>query len=424
MNSFTRSRLARIGIAICIVFSGFYIHAVLRIWRADWLQDQHDERSLEASARLEPWDARTHRLLGRYLLNGVEDPAHALANLNRAVKLNPFEGRYWLDLAATYHVMNEVRESQEALEQALRAEPTSPSIAWESANFYLAQNDPTRALPLFRVAIQYGSEQTVAAALDLCWRATHSVSQVVNQALPTQPAPYFVFLTILTTRNEMASANELWHALAARNLRFPVENAFPYFDYLIANRQIDQAEEVWGYLGELDPELLGDTRLNLIANGGFEGNYLNGAFGWRHQPYSQVDVSLDTSNFHSGTRAVRLNFTGPALSDTGIYQFVPVRPNVRYRFSAFVKSEDIVSASGPRLVVQDFYNNQPLGSTDDLIGTTGWRQQVLDFVTGPQARLIVIKVMRVPGNPLIKGIFWLDDVILAPVAVPTTEHNH
>ena len=87
-----------------------------------------------------------------------------------------------------------------------------------------------------------------------------------------------------------------------------------------------------------------------------------------------------------------------------------------YRLSAFVKSEDIVSASGPRLVIQEFYSNQELGSTDDLLGTTGWRQQVVNFVTGPEARLITLRVMRVPGNPLIKGTFWLDDVQLATVS--------
>jgi hypothetical protein len=113
---------------------------------------------------------------------------------------------------------------------------------------------------------------------------------------------------------------------------------------------------------------------------------------------------------------LRLKFTGPALSDTGIFQYVSVRPNTTYRFSAFVKSEDIVSASGPRLVIQDSYCNQALGSTDDLLGTTGWRQEVVDFVTGPEARLITVRVMRVPGNPLIKGTFWLDDVQLAAVS--------
>ena len=76
--------------------------------------------------------------------------------------------------------------------------------------------------------------------------------------------------------------------------------------------------------------------------------------------YSQVDVSLDTSQFHSGTRALRFVFSGPAFSDSGVFQYVPVQPNARYRLNTVVKSEDIVSASGPRIVVQDYYNNQVL----------------------------------------------------------------
>ena len=132
--------------------------------------------------------------------------------------------------------------------------------------------------------------------------------------------------------------------------------------------------------------------------------------------YSQVDVSLDTSQFHSGTRALRFVFSGPAFSDSGVSQYVPVEPNVRYRLSSFVKSEDIVSASGPRIVVQDYYNNQVLASTEDLLSTSGWRQLVADFAAGPETRLIAIKVMRVPGNPLIKGTFWMDDLKLTPVA--------
>jgi len=105
-------------------------------------------------------------------------------------------------------------------------------------------------------------------------------------------------------------------------------------------------------------------------------------------------------------------FRGP-FSDSGVSQYLPVQPNVRYRLSAFVKSEDIVSASGPRIVVQDYYGNQVLASTEDLLSTSGWRELLVDFTTGPQMRLIAIRVMRVPGNPLIKGTFWLDDVKLA-----------
>ena len=138
--------------------------------------------------------------------------------------------------------------------------------------------------------------------------------------------------------------------------------------------------------------------------------------------YSQVDVSLDTSQFHSGTRALCFVFSGPAFSDSGVFQYVPVQPNARYRLSTFVKSEDIVSASGPRIVVQDYYNNQVLARTEDLLSTSGWRELLANFTTGPQTRLIAIKVMRVPGNPLIKGTFWLDDVKLTLAPTAGTDH--
>ena len=66
--------------------------------------------------------------------------------------------------------------------------------------------------------------------------------------------------------------------------------------------------------------------------------------------------------------------------------------------------------------MQDYYNSQVLASTEDLLSTSGWRELLADFATGPETRLIAIKVMRVPGNPLIKGTFWLDDVKILPVA--------
>ena len=50
--------------------------------------------------------------------------------------------------------------------------------------------------------------------------------------------------------------------------------------------------------------------------------------------------------------------------------------------------------------------------TDDSLGTTGWREQSAEFRTGPETALLIIKVTRVLGNPLIKGKFWLDDVSL------------
>ena len=42
------------------------------------------------------------------------------------------------------------------------------------------------------------------------------------------------------------------------------------------------------------------------------------------------------------------------------------------------------SASGPMTVVQDYYGNQVLASTEDLLSTSGWRDLLADFAAGPQ----------------------------------------
>jgi hypothetical protein len=64
-----------------------------------------------------------------------------------------------------------------------------------------------------------------------------------------------------------------------------------------------------------------------------------------------------------------------------------------------------------------------VASTEDLLSTSGWRELLADFVAGPQTRLIAIKVMRVPGSPLIKGTFWLDDVKLTLAQTPAGDHS-
>jgi tetratricopeptide (TPR) repeat protein len=414
MDRFVSSRPIRIGIAaFALVIFAFYVYAIYSVWRADWLRDHLDGGSLDASAQLQPWNAQTQWLLGRYSLNATQDYANALTFLQRATQLNPYEGRYWLDLAAARQVRGETKESQEALERALRAEPTSTEIAWETANFYLVQNDAGRALPLLRVALQHDPRYTVAA-IDLSWRATRSVSQVVSQVLPTQPAPYFAFLKILTAQKQSSPANELWQNLMAQRLSFPVEEAFPYFDYLIQTQQIDQAKRVWTDLNKVHPEMQDDDISNLVRNGGFEREFLDGGFDWRSRQTASTTVFFDTNEFHRGTRALRIAFSGPAGSDMGVYEYVPVQPSTEYRFGAYVKTQDITTASGPRLAVEDSATGKVLATTDEFLETSGWSEHAAEFVTGADTHLVALRIVRIPGNFLIKGTLWLDDVQLTP----------
>ena len=51
-----------------------------------------------------------------------------------------------------------------------------------------------------------------------------------------------------------------------------------------------------------------------------------------------------------------------------------------------------------------------------------WRQAACLLIIIRRTRLIAIKVMRVPGNPLIKGTFWLDDVKLTLAQTAAADH--
>lgn len=407
------SRVPRLLFAsVCLVAVGFYIAVIARHYTAARLSARLDPKSLKRAAKLEPWNADPRWQLGRYSLFVTQDSRGAISNLETAVALNPHVARYWLDLAAAYQVAGDVHRQRSALEQAVYVEPTAPDVAWEAGNFYLVENDLHRALSLFRV-VMGNDPQQLGAALHLCWRATRNVEVMLAEAVPAEPATYFAFLNLLTSEDQTVPAEAVWNRLVSLGQRFPASDAFPFFDYLIEKRQTAAAVQVWQELLELDRNLQAYVQAgDLMVDGGLERDFLNGGFDWRYSAQDPVELSVDSNEFHSGNQSLRILFKGPGIGDPGFMEYVPVQPNTDYRFSGYTKAEDIESASGPRLAVLDAYSGQSYLLTDDTLGTTGWREQSGNFRTGPDTSLLIVKVTRVPGDPLIKGKFWVDDMSL------------
>lgn len=398
---------------VSLAAAGLYLSFIARHYAAARLSARRDARSLAQAARLEPWNAEPHWELGRYSLFVAQDPTAAVSNLEAAIALNPSVAQYWLDLAAAYQVSGDVPRQRFALDQGLQAEPTAPDVAWEAANFYLVQYDLARALSLFRVVMANDPEQ-LNAALSLCWRATRDVNRMLADAVPPHPAPYFALLNLLTSQGQTESAEVVWKRLTSLGQQFPASNAFPFVDYLIEKHEASAAAQAWQQLLARNHDLQAYVQPgDLIVDGSLEKEFLNGGFDWRYSDTGAVQLAIDNGEFHGGNQSLRMAFTGPGVSDPGIFQYVPVRPDTNYHFTAYTKAEDIESASGPRLAVLDAYSGKKYVLTDDSLGTTGWREQSADFQTSPESSLVIVKVTRVPGDPLIKGRFWIDDLSLA-----------
>jgi len=277
----------------------------------------------------------------------------------------------------------------------------------------LVQGDQARALRHFRVVLANDPE-SVDLALQLCWHATGDANQIINQALPERPDLYFSFLRLLIHKQETAAARNVWDRLVTLNQTFPLQLAFPYLRFLLARQEVAAAQNAWQQLASLNPSLEPylPSRENLVINAGFEVNVLNGGFDWSYLPNPHVALAIDTSEFHSGTRSLSITFDGQNPPDAGIFQFIPVKPNTEYEFSAAYKTEELVTASGPRFSIRDAYTNASYVRTDDSLGTNPWRLQQARFQTGPNTNLVLLKIARQPAGPLIRGKLWIDDLRL------------
>lgn len=399
--------------ATVFVLIVLYVGLSLRAYWATRLAAVPDPGNLHKAIRLEPANAEYPELLGRSLaLSGINQD-NAISNYRTAVHLNPYEARYWLDLAGAYQVAGRTGEQEESVERAVEADPTTPHVAWEAANFFLVQGNREKALRHFRVVLANDPE-LVASALLLCWRATGDANQVLDQALPPRPDLYLSFLGLLTSKQEVAAAENVWNHLIGLRQTFPTKLAFPYFRLLIAKQEVAAAQAAWQQLASLDPSLQAylPSRENLVVNGGFEENVLNGGFDWWYQSNPHAALAIDTNQFHGGSRSLSVTFDGLNPPEAGIIQFIPVKPNTEYEFSAECRSEDLDTASGPRFAVMDAYTNAPYVLTDDSLGSNPWRLQEARFQTGPDTKLLLLKIVRQPAAPLIRGKLWIDDLRL------------
>ena len=400
----------------CLVVLGIYLSQSARAYFAAHLAAKADSSHIQRAIRLEPANAEYRDLLGRSFVLSGATLDEAISNYQAAVQLNPFEAQYWLDLAGAYQFAGRTEEQAESVERAVKADPTTPHVGWEAANFFLVQGNLGKALPYFRTLLANDPE-AVKYALPLCWRASGDANQMFDQALPRNTDVYLAFLRLLVSKQDVAPAENAWDHLIRLQQSFPPKLAFPYFELLIAKQEVAAAKNAWQQLAQVDQEIQAylPSREDLIVNGGFEENLLNGGFDWWYESKPHVDLAIDTDQFYGGTRSLSVTFDGRSTPDAGVVQFIAVKPNTDYEFSAESRTHDIDSASGPRFAIADAYSNTSYVITDDLLGTNPWHKQQARFHTGPGTNLVFLKIIREPAAPLIRGKLWIDDVRLAEV---------
>jgi hypothetical protein len=390
-----------------------YAWFAITAYRAQELAQRSDQRSIEKAIGLAPRSAEYHDQLCRTMMFISQQPDSAVAQCKKASELNPYSSAIWLDLAQAYYSVGNRELNNIAVHRALAVDRTTPDTVWNVANFLLLQGNTDEALNKFATVLRE-NPSLAPASLNVCWQSLHDVDRIRN-ILPPNSDAYLAFIKLLLSTGELAAARHIWSGLMHLNAPLDFHQALFYIDNLIEARSVPEASEAWKELMSKSTVLQAYSQPNnLITDGTFAQEVLNSGFDWRYTPKSQITIALDKSEFHTASRSLRFEYSGTG-SDAGIFQYIAVRPAMRYRLSAWVKSDQLETANGPTITLFDADNNATFGFTEETAGTTPWHRVETEVQTGPQTKLLVLAVSRRPGETRIQGKFWVDDIKLEPL---------
>lgn len=424
MRITSMNRSARwVAVAIAIAIFVLLAFAVGRNYIAGAIASNLTAQNLATAIRVDPGDARYTLALGRLYQYTVlnAQPELAMKELTRTVQLNPYDARAWLDLGTGLQFQGNDSLARACMKRVDTLAPRIPQFQWALGNFYLVHNNLPEAFAHFRMvlaAIPYYDSQIFTTA----WKASGDASTILSELIPQGQSVEIRYLAYLVTTNRLDDAGAVWDRMVRSGQKVPASSASLYMDVLIGAHRSAAAYKIWNSLRAMGslPATYATTPQNLVENGDFENALLDMGFDWRVAPVAGVYVGLDDSTFHSPAKSLMVEFTGKQNLDYhNVYQYVPVEPNHSYRLTAYLKTQDITTDSGPRMEVRDPYNPALLDKfTDQVTGTTdSWTPLSLTFTTGPKTELITINVARRASEEFINqisGKFWVDDVTLTP----------
>src|SRR6267378_2382376 len=272
LQSSSRKLLGKI---LCLLLVLAYIGIAVRDYVAYRFASSEEPHAIEQAIALDPSNAGYRDRLGHYFMFSEQRPDLAIPQYKYAVTLNPHIADYWLDVANAYASIGAGEEQERALERAIEVDPNTPLVSREVAYAYFIRGDLQKALRIFRILLQTDPLQT-EPTLQICWQVTQNID-TMNDALPPTVSVYSAFLKLLTIEGNTEAAKKIWSRLVALQQSFDPQLATPYFDYLIAQHDVDHAHAAWDDLGRMNSDFRPylSSAKNLVVNGGFEEKVLN-----------------------------------------------------------------------------------------------------------------------------------------------------
>ena len=399
------------GLLVGVVLSGFVIGT---------LADDRlvvNRETLQIPVAYFPGSARLNaRLASTELAESDRDLASAEFLATRAVNLSPYDYRFKLTLASIEEAKGDRPAAERALEAARRLAPNYWDVSYRLGNLRIREGKVSEALNDLRMAAA-GNPELLPGSLDVVWRASGGDVGRVQLLAGSDPKAKLALAQFLLKQSRPSEAASVYSSVDRIDRIASVAESSAILNALITAGSYEVARSLWLEL------LGGENQQALVWNGGFESDISKSLpqFDWSLNRSEYARVALDSAVAHTGSRSLRLEFTGrdTTVLDNEIKQVVLVRPGARYALECYIKTKDLESPEGPRLVVTDSTSKWLAASEPLAQGSAEWRRLALEFETPQSASgrsAILVSIKRKPKfsyDEPTRGVVWFDDFVMS-----------
>ena len=376
------------------------------------------------AVRWAPGDPLTHWRLGSLeeKVFSAQNMADAVREYQSAVALSPNDYRYWMELGHAFEASGDSESGEKALRRSVALAPAYSHPRWQFGNLLLREGKTDEAFQQLGHAAEADNLMR-PQVFDLAMRVYQGDLNQIARVTCISPAARMQFAIYLVAGKKFDEAMRVWNATDPVDRKAQRELGEEMRRSLIGAKQFQSALAV---MRELDPD---DSlpQPGQFWNGGFESDIKLAhadTFDWVIDSRGSAQIAIDT-HAHSGQRSLRIVLAAQrTLDNVHVSQTIAVEPGARYRFECYVRTQDLISASTPVLIVSDASDNSKLAASNPLpTGTNDWQKVTLDFAANAQHDGINVGFYRAPcsGDAQICPIFgtlWYDDFNLQRIGDP------
>lgn len=338
------------------------------------------------------------------------DYAAAAESFNVALALRPNDYLLWMRLGEAEQKMGNIDGARSAFDKAIDLAPNYSGPHLATGRMYLAAGntaegfqhlsmaarfDPGLYPELFQSAqIAFGEDPNAierAVQVDGVHGRTALARYLIDHYWMTEGVRAFL------TRGELTR-----------------EQKDAFVRDLISKGAFEIARDVWA------SEVGAGVFESPIVDGGFERitEPDPSGLGWQiDQKMSDVQVSRDLTDVHSGEGALNVRFSGKVeLQHSILSQLAYVLPRRQYSLIFFVRAKDMLSAGLPAIVVSNATTHSTISQSKPLTDTAGtWVRYEIPF-TAPDSPVVLISLQRpsCSTSPCpVFGDLSLDDMSIA-----------